>query len=75
MSDGNGISRAPGDYPAAKYNVHANDRPYIDYNKTAPDTIPVIFQPPADLTADGLELWIAAKGKADGWGGVHCVCL
>ena len=63
------ISRAPGDYPAAKYNVHANDRPYIDYNKTAPDTIPVIFQPPADLTADGLELWIAAKGKEDGWGG------
>lgn len=63
------ISRAPGDYPAAKYNVHANDRPYIDYNKAAPDTIPVIFQPPADLTADGLELWIAAKGKADGWGG------
>lgn len=63
------ISRAPGDYPAAKYNVHANDRPYIDYNKTAPDTLPVIFQPPADLTADGLELWIAAKGKADGWGG------
>lgn len=63
------ISRAPGDYPAAKYNVHANDRPYIDYNKTAPDTIPIIFQPPADLTADGLELWIAAKGKEDGWGG------
>lgn len=63
------ISRAPGNYPAAKYNVHANDRPYIDYNKTAPDTVPVIFQPPADLTADGLELWIAAKGKADGWGG------
>lgn len=63
------LSRAQGDYSAAKYNVHANDRPYIDYNKTAPDTIPVIFQPPADLTADGLELWIAAKGKADGWGG------
>nr|DAK11822.1 MAG TPA: tail protein [Caudoviricetes sp.] len=63
------ISRAPGDYPAAKYNVHANDRPCIDYNKTAPDTVPVIFQPPADLTADGLELWIAAKGKEDGWGG------
>ena len=63
------ISRAPGDYPAAKYNVHANDRPYIDYNKTAPDTVLVIFQPPADLTADGLELWIAAKGKEDGWGG------
>lgn len=63
------LSRAQGDYSAAKYNVHANDRPYIEYNKTAPDTVPVIFQPPADLTADGLELWIAAKGKADGWGG------
>ena len=63
------ISRAQGDYSAAKYNVHANDRPYIDYNKTAPDTVPIIFQPPADLTSDGLELWIAAKGKADGWGG------
>lgn len=63
------ISRAPGDYPAAKYNVHANDRPYIDYNKAAPDTVPVIFQPPADLTVDGLELWIAAKGKENNWGG------
>lgn len=63
------LSRAQGDYSAAKYNVHANDRLYIEYNKTAPDTIPVIFQPPADLTADGLELWIAAKGKEDGWGG------
>lgn len=63
------ISRALGDYPAAKYNVHANDRPYIDYNKTAPDTVPIIFQPPADMTSAGLELWIAAKGKADGWGG------
>lgn len=63
------LSRAQGDYSAAKYNIHANDRPFIDYNKTAPDTVPVIFQPPADLTADGLELWIAAKGKADGWGG------
>lgn len=63
------LSRAQGDYSAAKYDIHANDRPFIDYNKTAPDTVPVIFQPPADLTADGLELWIAAKGKADGWGG------
>lgn len=63
------LSRAQGDYSAAKYNVHANDRPYIEYNKTAPNTIPVIFQPPADLTAEGLELWIAAKGKTEGWGG------
>ena len=63
------VSVPPGNYSAATYDVHDVDRPYIDYNKTAPDTIPVIFQPPADLTADGLELWIAAKGKADGWGG------
>lgn len=63
------VSVPSGNYSAATYDVHANDRPYIEYNKTAPDTIPVIFQPPADLTADGLELWIAAKGKADGWGG------
>lgn len=63
------VSRAQGNYSAPQYDVHATDRPYIDYNKQAPDTVPVIFQPPADLTSDGLELWIAAKGKADGWGG------
>ena len=63
------VSVPPGNYSAATYDVHDVDRPYIEYNKTAPDTVPVIFQPPADLTADGLELWIAAKGKEDGWGG------
>ena len=63
------VSVPPGNYSAAMYDVHDVDRPYIDYNQAAPDTVPVIFQPPADLTADGLELWIAAKGKADGWGG------
>lgn len=63
------VSVPPGNYSAATYDVHDVDRPYIDYNKTAPDTVPIIFQPPADLTADGLELWIAAKGKKDGWGG------
>lgn len=63
------VSVPPGNYSAATYDVHDVDRPFIDYNKTAPDTVPVIFQPPADLTADGLELWIAAKGKTEGWGG------
>ena len=63
------VSVPPGNYSAAMYDVHDVDRPYIDYNQAAPDTAPVIFQPPADLTADGLELWIAAKGKAEGWGG------
>lgn len=64
------ISRPAGDYGPAVFDVHENDRPYVDYNGTAPDTAtPVIFQPPADLTTDGLELWIGAKGTKDGWGG------
>lgn len=64
------VSRPEGDYTAAKYNVHATDRPYINYNVTAPDTDkPVIIQPPADLTTSGLELWIGAKGTGTGWGG------
>lgn len=64
------ISTPPMDVSAPQYDVHANDRPYVDYNVTAPDTdTPVIIQPPADLTSNGLELWIGAKGKGDLWGG------
>ncbi|WP_288907336.1 phage tail protein [uncultured Megasphaera sp.] len=64
------ISRPDGAYSAATYDVHANDRPYVNYNIAAPDTAPpVLLQPPSDLTANGLELWIGAKGSADGWGG------
>ena len=64
------ISRPDGEYSEATYDVHETDRPYINYNQPAPDTAkPVILQPPADLTQNGLELWIGAKGTADMWGG------
>lgn len=64
------VSRPEGTYTAAKYNVHETDRPYINYNKQAPNTDkPVILQPPADLTTNGLEVWIGARGTGDNWGG------
>lgn len=63
------ISMPDGNYEPAKYDVHENDRPYLNMNDTACDTVPVMFQPPADMTRDGLELWIAAKGKGKNWGG------
>lgn len=64
------VSRPDGQYSEAIYDVHETDRPYINYNQPAPDTDkPVILQPPADLTINGLELWIGAKGTADMWGG------
>lgn len=63
------ISMPDGDYEPARYDVHETDRPYLNMNDTACDTVPVIFQPPADMTSDGLELWIAAKGKEQNWGG------
>lgn len=64
------ISRAKGVYDEAEYDVHNIDRPYIDYNAEAPDTdTPLIIQPPAELTSNGLELWIGAKGQGNLWGG------
>lgn len=64
------ISRAKGDYSAASLDVHAVDRPYVDYNVAPPDTdAPIVLQPPAELTTSGLEVWIGARGKGDGWGG------
>ncbi|WP_075580761.1 phage tail protein [Acidaminococcus massiliensis] len=64
------ISRPPMKATKPAYDVHENDRPYIDYNADAPDTdTPLIMQPPAELTTSGLEVWIGAKGKGDLWGG------
>lgn len=64
------ISRAAGDYSKALYDVHEVDRPYVDFNAEPGDTdTPLIFQPPSDLTSSGNEIWIAAKGKKDTWGG------
>ena len=65
------ISRASGDYSAPQYDVHANSRPFVDYNQPPDSTLPVIFQPPAELTSEGLELWIAAKGTGPAWGGCY----
>lgn len=53
----------------AQYDIHGADRPYVNFNVVPPDTIPCIIQPPADLTVDGLELWIGGRGADDGWGG------
>lgn len=63
------ISMPDGDYEPAQYDVHETDRPYLNMNDTACDTVPVMLQPSADMTKDGLELWIAAKGKEKNWGG------
>lgn len=64
------ISRPPGQYKAPKYEVKDTKRPFVDFNQQAPDTdTPVIIQPPADLTANGLEVWLGARGKEKGWGG------
>ena len=63
------ISYPDGDYGVAEYDVNDIDRPFIDFNADAPSTIPMILQPPADLTTNGLELWIGTKGASDNWGG------
>lgn len=66
------VSRPDGEYTVPSYDVHAVDRPYVDYNAAAPDAaVPVILQPPADLTSDGLELWLGTHGTATGWGGCN----
>ena len=64
------ISWFDGNYGPAEFDVHEVDRPFVDFNKPPSATaVPAIFQPPADLTAEGLEVWIAAKGAGDNWGG------
>lgn len=63
------ISRAKGDYSTAEYDVHQGERPFINYNVEAPDTVPMIIQPPGALLGDVPEIWIAAKGAGDMWGG------
>lgn len=66
------ISRAGGDYDAAIYDVHDTDRPFVDFSPEPGDIdIPAIFQPPTELTSNGNELWIGAKGKSKNWGGCN----
>jgi len=65
------ISWFQANYGAAEYDVHEVDRPEIDFNRDPGNVdTPAIFQPPADLTANGLEVWIGAKGvNRENWGG------
>ena len=66
------ISRAGGDYDAAIYDVHDTDRPFVDFSPEPGDVdVPAIFQPPTELTSNGNELWIGAKGKSKNWGGCN----
>ncbi len=63
------VSRKEGNYTSPKYDVHDTERPYLDTNKEPDDTEPVIFQPPVDLTDNGLEVWLGVRGKGSNWGG------
>ena len=49
--------------------MHQSERPFVNYNVEAPDTVPLIIQPPRALLGDVPEIWIAAKGAGDMWGG------
>lgn len=67
------ISRAPGEYSAAVYDVHENDRPYVNFNFD-PGYIdyPAIFQPNSALMYNDNEVWIAAKPLTpEYWGGCN----
>ena len=59
--------KPPGTYAPAKYNVHENERPFIDYNQAAPSVNDVaIFQTVGDV--GGNQVFIGVNAPA-GWGG------
>lgn len=59
--------KPPGTYAPAKYNVHENERPFIDYNVPAPSVNGVaIIQTPGDV--GGNELYIGVNSEPN-WGG------
>lgn len=59
--------KPPGTYAPAKYNVHENERPFIDYNVPAPSVNDVaIIQTPGDV--GGNELYIGVNSEPN-WGG------
>lgn len=59
--------KPPGTYAPAKYNVHENERPFIDYNVPAPSINDVaIIQTPGDV--GGNELYIGVNSEPN-WGG------
>lgn len=66
------ISRPPGNYEQATFDVHENERPYIDFNLD-PGSIstPSIFQPDTSLMYGDNEVWIGAYGENQYWGGCN----
>ena len=56
-----------GTYAPAKYNVHENERPFIDYNQAAPSVNDVaIFQTVGDV--GGNQVFVGVNAPS-GWGG------
>lgn len=59
--------KPPGTYAPAKYNVHENERPFIDYNQPAPSVSDVaIFQTVGDV--GGNQVFVGVNAPS-GWGG------
>ena len=59
--------KPPGTYSPAKYNVHENERPFIDYNQPAPSVNDVaIFQTVGDV--GGNQVFVGVNAPS-GWGG------
>lgn len=59
--------KPPGTYAPAKYNVHENERPFIDYNQAAPSVNDVaIFQTVGDV--GGNQVFVGVNASS-GWGG------
>lgn len=56
-----------GTYAPAKYNVHENERPFVDYNQEAPSVNDVaIFQTVGDV--GGNQIFVGVNAPSD-WGG------
>ena len=63
------IGKPPGMYAPTKYDVHENERPFVDYNKPAQSILDATFiQPPADVAGQGQELWVGVSTPQE-WGG------
>lgn len=59
--------KPPGTYAPAKYNVHENERPFIDYNQPASSVSDVaIFQTVGDV--GGNQVFVGVNAPS-GWGG------
>lgn len=63
------VGKPPGTYSPAKYDVHENERPFVDYNQPTPSISKLsVIQPPGDIAGDELLLAVTAP---NGWGGCN----